>query len=71
MTAISQVLMWYKISESYWVFNGEYHEYISNVQNDKKTENQKYFIKSFRKIEFFYLNCLQQENIRYSKKLKA
>ena len=73
MTAISQVFMRYKVSESYWVFNGEYHEYIDNVQNEEKktTENQIYLTKSSRRIEFFYLNCLQQENIRYSKKLKA
>ena len=56
MTAISQVFMRYKISASYWVFNGEYHEYINNVQNVKKkttTENQTDFIKSFRKLNSF------------------
>ena len=36
MGAISQLFMWYKISESYCVFNGECHEYINNAQNQKK-----------------------------------
>ena len=49
MTAISQVLMWYKISESYWIFNGEYHEYISNVQNDKKNRKTNIFHKKLPK----------------------
>ena len=38
MRAISQLFMWYKISESYCVFNGEYHEYINNAQNQKKKD---------------------------------
>ena len=41
MRAISQLFMWYKISESYCVFNGEYHEYINNAQNQKKKKIQK------------------------------
>ena len=38
MAAISQVFMRYKMSESYFEYhlNGEYHEYIKNVQNLKK-----------------------------------
>ena len=38
MRAILQLFMWYKISESYYVFNGEYHEYINNAQNQKKKD---------------------------------
>ena len=41
MTAILQVFMRYKVYESYWVFNGEYHEYIDNVQNEEKNNNRK------------------------------
>ena len=33
MTTILQVFMRYKISEFCFVFNGEYHEHIKNVQN--------------------------------------
>ena len=36
MAATFQVFMQYKIFESYCVFNGQYHEYIKNVQNLKK-----------------------------------
>ena len=53
MTAILQVFMQYKRSESYCVFNGQYHEYIKNVQNEKKrkqknTENQIHFIQKLK-----------------------
>ena len=33
MTSILELLMWYKLSESYYVFDKEYHEYIKNVQH--------------------------------------
>ena len=61
MTAISQAFMRYKISRSYRIFSGEYHEYIKNVLNLKKnTEKQIHFIQKFLKnCNFFYLNCLQ------------
>ena len=41
MTAILQVFMWYKRSESYCVFIGQYHEYIKNVQNKRKKKHRK------------------------------
>ena len=48
MTAISQAFMRYKISRSYRIFSGEYHEYIKNVLNLKKTQKSKYILyKSF------------------------
>ena len=38
----------------------------------KKQQKIKYIsYKSFGKIEFFYLNCLQEENTSYFKKLKV
>ena len=49
MAATFQVFMQYKIFESYCVFNGQYHEYIKNVQNLKKTENQIQFIQKLLK----------------------
>ena len=48
MTAISQVFMRYKISDSYCVFNRECHECIKNVQKQKEknpTENQQKLLK--------------------------
>ena len=39
-------------------------------KNKKKKTPQK-INKSFWKIEFFYFSCLPEENIRYSKNLKA
>ena len=71
-TAILQVFMRHKISESYCVFNGEYFECIKNFKNKKKTYKKlnTFHAKASEKTEFFYLNCFQQGN-RYSKKLKA
>ena len=40
MTAILQVFMRYKISESYCVFDGQCHECIKNVQNYKKQQQK-------------------------------
>ena len=54
MTAISQVFMPYKISDSSCVFNRECHECIKNVQKTKEkkekeknpTENQQKLLKN-------------------------
>ena len=42
MITVSQLFMQYKISESYCVFNGEYHEYIKMSKIKKKTQKIKY-----------------------------
>ena len=59
MTAIPQVFMRHKISESYCVFNGEYHECIKNVQNLKKKH---------RKSNIFHTKTSEKLNSLYSKK---
>ena len=52
MTAISQEFMRYKISDSYCVFNGEYHDHIKNGEyydHVKNVQNQIYFMQMLLK----------------------
>ena len=55
-----------KISESYCIFNGQYHEYIKRKHRKSNT-----FIQKLLKYWIFLFKLLTARNIRYSKKLKA
>ena len=48
--------MRYKISESYCIFNGEYHDCIKNFKNKKNTHRKlnKFHAKASEKTEFFF-----------------
>ena len=69
MTAISQVFMPYKISDSSCVFNRECHECIKNVQKTKRKPHRK-STKASEKMNSFISVAYQKKTLAILKTLK-
>ena len=70
MTAISQVFMRYKISDSYCVFNRECHECIKNVQKTKRKKPHRKSTKASEKMNSFISVAYQKKTLAILKTLK-